>query len=250
MTIKQFLLLFFESLNPRAYRSLISRKKRDVAKYFFVLILYCVILSGLTNIPNFVKIPSQVEGTLSKISKLNITGLDVEITEPVTLLDQPKIVIDFSPNLTIDNEWILITKENVQFKKLQLKLFEPISTQEKPIEEYSNVLQSANMINGTYCIILFIMLPSLFFLSYLLNFAKYSIIVTFVLFLSFIATKILKRKIRFQNLLKSVFFASTIMIFLDIVISPLINLSIVPFLLYLGILSLVLKDEKHYPQKK
>ena len=95
MTIKQFLLLFVQSLNPRAYRSLISRKKRDVAKYFFVLILYCVILSGLTNIPNFVKIPSQVEGTLSKISKLNITGLDVEITEPVTLLDQPKIVIDF-----------------------------------------------------------------------------------------------------------------------------------------------------------
>lgn len=244
MDLKQFLLMFVQSLNPRAYTQLLSRKKREVASFFITLLLYCVLLSGLTNIPNFVNFPKQVEGAVSKISTLNITGLDVEITEPVTLLETPKVVIDFSENNTLDKEFVLITKNEIFFKKFQPKLFNLFITEQKPVSELGDVLNTVRSIKGTYWIVLFILLPSLFFISYLLNFTKYSIIITLVFILSFIILKLTKKKLNFQHHLKAAFYSSTIMIFLDIVISPLFNLSVIPFLLYLGILTWVLINQK------
>ena len=206
MDIKQFLLIFVQSLNPKAYKTLSSRKKREVASYFFTLLFYCVLLSGLTNIPNFIEFPHQVEGAVSKITTFNITGLDVEITEPVTLLEHPKIVIDFSKNNTLDKEYVLITKEEIFFRKFQPKLFKPVVTEQKPVAELGNVLETVSTINGTYWIVLIILLPSLFFISYLLNMIKYGLLITLVFILSFIILNISKKKVNIQHQLKSVFF--------------------------------------------
>ncbi len=251
MKAKEFLLIFVQSLNPKAYPQLFSRKKREVAKYFFTLLFYCVLLSGLTNLPNFIMFPQQVEGAISKITRFNITGLDVEISEPVVLLDRPKIVIDFSENITMEGKWLLITKSDIYYKKFQPRLFSPVSTEQKPVAEYSDLLDDITRIGGTYWIILIILLPSLFFMSYFLNFFKYSVIVSLMFMLSYLFTRfILRKKLNLQHIIKAVFFSSSVMIFLDIVITPLLNLSVIPFLLYLIILSLVLYNESEKKQRQ
>ncbi len=238
MRLKNFLFLLVKSLNPLNYKMLITQKKRDVVKYFLFLLFFAIIIGGIFSIPRLVHFPEQIEKTVAKFETFNITGVDVELKEPIVLLKRPRIVLDLSPNRTqLQEETILVTKTHIMWKRFSPSLWEfrLFTTEKKPVEEYSDILQDVNRIKSSYIIFFIMILPSLFFIVYLLNFVKFSLLIILFTLLGFIFMKIRKKKSPLFRIMRAATFAMTLFVILDVSILPLFNFGILPLLIYIVI---------------
>ncbi len=236
MRLKEFVFLFFKSLNPLDYKMLVMRKKRDTLKYFFMLLFFCIILSGFTNLPKLSHMKQNFNATLSKFERFNITGIDIELKEPIILLNSPKIVLDLSENRSsLENENILITKSDIIWRKFKPSLwdFTLYKTETRPVEKYSNVLENANRISGIYWLLFFFLLPSIFLIIYTLNLIKYSLLIIMFTLVAYLISLILKRKVKLLLMWRVAVFSISIMVFLELVMAPLFNLGILPLLIYI-----------------
>lgn len=228
---------------------LVTRKKRDTFKYFFMLLFFCIILSGFTNLPKLSHMRQNFNETLSKFERFEITGIDIELREPIVLLNYPKTVLDLSENRSeIVDESVLITKSDIMWRKFKPSLwdFTLYKTETKPVEEYSDVLESANSIRGIYWILFFLLLPSLFLIVFLLNLIKYSLLITLFTLVAYLIMLISKRQVKLLLVWRAAVFGLSIMVFLDVVISPLFNLGVLPLVSYIFMffLAILLTFEK------
>ena len=243
MRIKEFIFLFFKSLNPLDYKMLVQRKKRDTFKYFFMLLFFCILLSAFTNLPRLSHMRQNFNTTLSKFERFEITGIDIELREPLILLNSPKIVLDLSENRSdLIDENILITKSNIMWRKFKPSLwdFSLYKTETKPVQEYSDVLESAHSIRGIYWLLFFFLLPSIFLIVFSLNLIKYSLLILMFTLVAYLIMLITKRKIKLLLVWRTAVFTISIMVFLDLVISPLFNLGVLSFISYIFMFSLAM----------
>ncbi|MBI3032381.1 hypothetical protein HYY69_02810 [Candidatus Woesearchaeota archaeon] len=90
-----------------------------------------------------------------------------------------------------------------------------------------------------YTIIL--ILPSLFLLFYLLSFIKYFAIILLVSLITYVITRISSWDLPGSFIINSAFYASPLLIFLDILSMPFFNIYAVPLLIYLVFYSIILK---------
>ena len=232
MDIKQFIYLYIKSFNPTNYKEIIRKKNYD---YFLMLIFILVILGGIFSIPRIIHYPENIEESLAKFNRFNITGIDIQTSEPIILLRNPKTVLDLTQDRELTNETILITKSQIQWKKFRPSLFnmEIFKTEKKPISEYSNVLENANKIKGLYWLIFIVLLPSLFFLVFILNFVKFFVIVILFSLLAYLLLKTRYKRTRFTKILRIAIFSVSLMMTLEIAIAPLFSFGIIPFILFL-----------------
>lgn len=248
MRFSEFAFLMIRSLNPEDYKALSTRKKRDTISYFLMLLVLSILIGFVFSIPKLLAVPEKIENTLMKFEKFNITGLDIEAKEPIVLLQLPKTVLDLTQNTTnITDEVVLITRSDIYWKKFRPSLFEwrLFETESKHVSEYSDVLQSAGKLSGgTYWLLLIIMLPSMFFAAFLLNFIKFTIIILLTTAIAYAAAKIKRKKTRLFTIWKVAVFSSTIMLLISIGLSPLFNLGpffgLLPLILYLLIFYLAM----------
>ncbi len=249
MRVKEFIFLFFKSLNPLDYKILVQRKKRDTIKYFYMLLFFAIILGAITNLPKLSHMKRDFNTTLSKFERFEITGLDIELKEPIVLLNPPKIVLDLSENRSlIGDENILITKSDIIWKKFKPSLwdFSLYKTETKPVQEYSDVLESAYSIRGMYWLLFFFLLPSIFLIIFSLNLIKYSLLILMFTILAYLIMILTKRKIKLLLIWRAAVFSISIMVFLELVITPLFNLGILPLISYIFMffLAILLTFEK------
>lgn len=255
MRFSEFAFLIVKSLNPEEYKILAQRKKRDTVKYFIYLLVLTILMGFIFSIPKIVAAPSKVESILLKFERFNITGLDIQAKEPIVLLSYPKTVLDLTGNTTnMSNEMVLITNKDIMWKKLRPDLFKwkLFETESKQITEYSDVISDVGGIKGgTFWILALILLPSIFFALFLVNFIKYAFIIMFFTFFAYILMKLKRKKARFFTVWRVAVFASSVMLITGIGISPLFNMGIYynlfPVLLYalmfyLGLLVVTEKD--------
>ena len=236
MRIKEFIFLFIKSLNPLDYNILVQRKKRDALKYFFMLLFFAILLGAITNLPKLSHMRQNFNTTLSKFERFEITGIDISLKEPIVLLDSPKIILDLSENRSeIKDESVLITKSNIMWKKFKPSLwdFSLYKTEKKPVEEYSDVLESAHSIRGVYWLLFFFLLPSIFLIIYTLNLIKYSLLIMMFSLVAYLILILTKRKINYLLIWRAAVFSISIMVFLELVITPLFDLGILPLLSYI-----------------
>jgi hypothetical protein len=233
---KDFFGLFTSALNPLAYKDLMKRRKRDATQYFLKLLFFSVILSGILSIPYIIHFPDRVDDVVSKFSRFNITKVDIEMNEPITLLGQPKIVLDLrASGINASDEFILITKTDVYMKKFKPSIFSWrfFETEKTPVGEYSDVLQNFERVKSTYLIAFIFLLPSIFFVVYTLHLVKYALLILISCYIGYLICFLSKAKIRFSHVLRTAVFSSTLMVILDVGISPLINLGVIPLLSYI-----------------
>ncbi len=260
MRISEFTFLLVKSLNPGDYKMLVTRKKRETMKYFFMLLLFSIIIGFIFSIPKLMAVPSKIDTVFMKFERFNITGIDIEANEPIVLLKYPKTVLDLTENRNnISSEMILITKSDIIWKKFSPSLFQwrLFLTEQKPISEYSDILHNAGRIKGgAYWLLLILLLPSIFLIVLLLNFIKYTLIISIATFIGLLIVKLKGKKAKLFTIWRVAIFSSSIMIMIEIGLSPLFNFSIYfsifPILLYflMFYLAMLVISEKEINFKK
>jgi hypothetical protein len=260
MRINEFLFMFSKALNPGDYKILISRRKRDTMKYLLMLLFFSILIGFIFSIPKIIDVPNKIEVVLQKFESFNITRVDIQTKEPIVLLDFPRTVIDLTGNTTnLTNEIFLITKSDIMWKRIDPNLFDWrfFTTEKKQVGEFSDVIQTFGKINGgTYWLLFFFFLPSLFLFVYVFNLMKYCILIGLITLIGYIVIKIKKKKTNLFGVWRTAVFSSTIMITLDMAISPLFKynfyLNVLPLLLYIlmFVLAMLVISEKEIDLKK
>ncbi len=260
MRLNEFTFIFAKSLNPGDYKLLVTRKKRDTLKYFFLLLFLSILLGFILSTPKIVSVPNKIETFLAKFESFNISKVDVQANEKIVLLEFPKTVIDFTGNQTnITDEIILITKSDIMWKKVSPSLFgwRVFETNTKPIEEYSDVISNfGNIKGGTYWLLFILFIPSVFLFIYMFNLLKYVFLIGLVTFIGYFVVKIKRKKTSLFGVWKTAVFSSTIMVFIDMAIAPLFKfnffIGVLPLLLYIlmFILAMLVISEKEIEMKR
>ncbi|AJF61966.1 TPA: hypothetical protein HA239_02700 [Candidatus Woesearchaeota archaeon] len=212
MRIKEFVFLFVKSLSPQQYTMLITRKKRDAALYFTYLMILFVLISAVINIPSFYDFPQTIQ-------KFNFTG----IGEKTTVLQQPKVVLDFTPGeKDLTNEALIITEEKIVQWKFQpnISTFRLFEQETKEIPGYF------------YWILLLFLLPSYFFVAFVMTSVKYLLLGLLFVAIGIIFDLILKRKAGVFKLARAAAFSLTIPVLLASA-SILLGINLYPVLFYL-----------------
>ena len=236
MRLNEFVFLLTKTFNPGDYKMLVARKKRDAVQYFLLLLLFCLVIGFLLNIPNIITSHDYFDQQLSKFERFNISVVDIELKEPLILFEEPKIVVDFSENASIGDKAVLITRTEVMWKKpspdiFQLRLF---TTERKPVAEFSDVVSNIRALKFIYWAIFIAVLPSLFFVFYVFYLLKYTLIMLFVTLVGYFIVKLRNRRSGVIRTAKIAVFSSTILVTADVALSRLLNIGTISFLIYLA----------------
>ncbi|MFH2020398.1 MAG: DUF1189 family protein [archaeon] len=235
MNFKEFFIVFYQALNPIGYRSLMSRKKREILTYFFMLLFFCVIIGAILSIPSLMSFPKKVEGALSKFSTFNITNVDIDLKEPLILMHSPLIVMDLSENRSyVSDETILITKTDVYIKKLDIN-FDKLSlfqTEKLPVRDFSDIKENFETVKNTYWLLFLFLLPSILFAIYVLNLTKYLFVIASAWVIVYIIQFIRGKKAKLSHHWRTAVLTSTVMVVLEVALSPIIKLGMLPIIIY------------------
>ncbi len=230
MNIKEFIFTIFKSLNPDSFKKLIEGKFKDALLYFTFLILFALIISSILFMPKLIALPDAINEKFSKFNYFNIS-INQEMNEPLTLMEEPLIVIDTTKERNRTNEFLLIT-ENYIFRK---GLFREEKTE---IKSFSNILYNKEKIMKFVLYSLIILLPSIFIIAYAFFFIKYILIILITWAIAILILKLTKHKFSLLKIFKIGIYSSTIMILLEIIPLPFIRLRLIPFIVYLAIFSI------------
>ena len=110
--------------------------------------------------------------------------------------------------------------------------------------EYSDLAQDFNMIKDISWVLLVFLIPSILFFIYVLYFVKYGVLILLFTLITYLVVLFSKKKHKLMQVFKVAVFSITIMVLLDI-ISPLFNLGILPFLVYIVFFIVSLNLCKH-----
>jgi hypothetical protein len=246
MDLKSFFTIFVKSINPMNYGDLVGERKRDASLYFFYLIFFAIILGGIFSIPKLGYLPQALNNSISKFTKFTVTGVEIETSEPLILLKNPEIVLDFRPEPETKDAFLLVTQEDIYLRKFSPNLFQlsMYNTTRTPMSNYSDVLQDFNRFKGTLWIFFIFMLPSMLFFIYVLNIVKYLFILALVMIFTIMVALIFRYKMHMQNMLKTAIFSISIMAFMDISLAPFFDFKIFSFLIFIIIYVLALRYAK------
>ncbi len=227
MNIKEFIFTIFKSLNPDSFKKLIEGKFKDSLQYFSLLILFALIISSILFMPKLVALPATIDEKFSKFNYFNIS-IEQEMNEPLTLTENPLIVIDTTQERNRTNEFLLIT-ENYIFRK---GLFREEKTE---ITSFSNILYNKEKIMKFVLYSTLILIPSIFILAYLFFFIKFILIILATWGLAILILKLTKHKFKILKIFKIGIYSSTIMVLLEIIPLSFIRLRLIPLIIYLAI---------------
>ncbi|MBI2545810.1 hypothetical protein HYV81_01380 [Candidatus Woesearchaeota archaeon] len=139
---------------------------------------------------------------------------DIVMTAPIFFTDsQPLIIIDTSGTITsLENlpAKILITDKKIQFRSSLASIYEA------DISGYSNVIQHRVEIKRFLIYLIIVALPTILFILYLLLTIKYLILILLAIPIAFAITRAFRSNIMFRSVIRVVFYASAVMITLDV----------------------------------
>ncbi|NTV24183.1 MAG: DUF1189 family protein [Nanoarchaeota archaeon] len=243
MRLNEFIFLFKSSLSPENYRMLMTRRKRDTLQFLLMLVSISLLLGTILSFPRLLEFPQSVETALSNFEKFNITGIDVELKEPVVVWGYPKVIVDFTkqPQNHTDS-YLTITNSQIIRRVFSPSLFPPrlYDYEAKSISDYSNVLEVIRGIRWLYFVILIMVAPSVLFVLYLIYIAKYmvlSIIMTLIAFLLLVARG---KSAKHLHVWRTSIYAMSPLVVMELGLSPVLKLGILPFLVYILLMALSL----------
>jgi hypothetical protein len=229
MGLKEFVKTIFKTSNPFSAKYLVVEKKLiDAFIFFFLLLFLTLLITTLLYIPKIIKYPDYVQDKISKFDNLSII-FNGEMNSPLTISEKPLVVIDTSRN-NITNETILVSEGKTFFKWFFIK--------KEYNASHTNILDSPEKIKKFIILMTVLLAPVIWFALYIYLGMKYLLIILIAILVALIALKIAKRDIKFNLLLKAGIYSSTLMILLDLIPKPFINLRFIPILIFAGLFTI------------
>ncbi|MFH0874384.1 MAG: hypothetical protein V1859_00450 [archaeon] len=243
MTLKDFLVLFLRSLTPGKYKDLKDYSFASAVKYFLFLLLICVFTFGSISLVKEFPLSKSIEDRIGRFDEFRL-DLTIKATEPIILLDFPKIVLDFSGNRTgLKDEYAVITNDEIITKKFSpnISQFSLYNDEKTDISSYSDIVANKSKISGVLNFLAILILPSIFIVLYLYFMLRYLFFTALFFLISLVFFKTSKKgSFEARQLFKIALFSSTIMVLIDLLPKPFINLFISSVILYAAYFSLCL----------
>jgi len=228
--IKEFFLTILKSLNPDSLKDLSNRTLKESFQYVFSLVFIALAAMFLISIPKLMTLPDYFNEQFSNFDNLSIK-IKTEMNNPVIITqNNPQIIIDTTGNITkLDKGNLLIQKDSISYRRL-FKINQFNTT------NFGNVLENKNKVTGIIILIIVLMFPMFLVIFYILNFAKYIILILLFTIISLGIIKILRYKLKIKQIVNIIVYSSTIMIILELISLPYnLNKYLLPLPLLFGI---------------
>lgn len=225
-----FIWKFFQAINPISYDKLAMDHLVDAALYVPKILLSAFVIMLVISAPLLYGMPSYVDNLLSKTKDISIS-VNIENDVPINIPEKsPLITIDKNANISSGfNSKILISNDSVALKPMMCQIL-PITCPlydfgnvkvEKNLGGYSNVLSHKDFYTMFLTGLFFMMLPAILLMAYIMFLLKYFAIALIFSILAFAITRMARFEIHFGEVLKISFYATTLMILIEIIAIPL-----------------------------
>ncbi|HIH31126.1 TPA: hypothetical protein HA235_00310 [Candidatus Woesearchaeota archaeon] len=237
MQFKEYFYTLFKSLNPESYSELSERKLSEAFKYFLFIFIASFIVMLLLFIPSLLAFNSFWE---QKSVNLNQFELDasINVNNGFYLLKDPSIKIDKS-DANFTDARVMITEDSIHYRSL----FFFGKTKVLPLPSYD--LKDTDTARS----LLYLLLPSLIIWGFILFFAYFVFLILFTWVIGFVIVYFLNNKITAKRLLKIVFFASTILVSIQLVLLPFFRLLLLPVIAYWILILIIIFTLKDHVQE-
>lgn len=236
-------LLFFKRLwnvlNPKKYSQIVETDFSDSINFFSHTLFFAIMILGIIALILLVYAPNTINDEFSKITNLKLQG-DLMFTEPVTF---QKIGVVLSDNNTYNGENVLYTRGFFYTKPLLcffVKSYCLINN--KPVKmSYSFENDKDDFADFALYITLF-MLPAILVITYLFLWVKYSITILLAGILGYVYVKLSSKQLTLRKLFVAAFFASPVLMFIDVWPWLFVDLYFAPTLIYLLFYGIIIKQ--------
>ena len=217
-SIKKNLILFaktiLKSFNPDSYKDLANRSTKESFSYFASMLALSFIVMMLIAIPKFAMMPSYINDEMKSFDTLEIstnTEMNSDFEFPG---ERPFITIDTNSNSTkLEKENILVTDDYIIYKSFFM-------TKKIPTSDIKDLKENSYVVQKLLFYLMIFMLPSLLLFGYALFFIKYLVLIGLGVLILYGILKIRNHDIKFNKVYKIGFYASTIMVLLDVLTIP------------------------------
>ncbi|MBN1386655.1 DUF1189 family protein [Candidatus Woesearchaeota archaeon] len=208
-----FFRTFFHAFNPMLYRELANRPCKKVVSYYLSLIFIVFIIVTLIALPQIIGMSSFLQDQISHFSEFSV-DITQKMDSPIILPEKDSMfILDTAGTIDISGystPFMYITNKEIMtrcwFRENHIML-----------DDYSDVAGNSQRISSLLTTVLILMLPSLIFFAYMFFALKYLIIILIASLLVFILIRLLKFEIYYKEVLKVGFYASTVMVVVEIV---------------------------------
>lgn len=211
--LKRFWDTFTASLNPARYDKLDHRLSASF-RYYAVMILFMILLTGVLFIPSLFSLPERVQQEMRKFDSLNVT-MDYKLKEPIIIpRHDPILVIDVIDNPTpVQDGMFVINGDSFSYRPY-------LYGKPAAIRSQDNILETTSGAGPLFQMLVVLGIPVLLVSSYAYFFIKYLIIVVVASVIGFILTRVARFAIDYVDTFRIAIHASTIMAGLGLLTKP------------------------------
>ncbi|MFP4402796.1 MAG: hypothetical protein ACOC3X_00015 [Nanoarchaeota archaeon] len=227
-----FIKIFFLSLYPDNYHKFTDKRIKDIAKYFFSLILLIFLLINILLIVKSFLFINSLDDRLNYFNNLSI-DINMNLTEDIYLLNDN---VKITQQGNYSGEFMFISNEKIAFKKKECLIIPALcifNNKHKEIKtnELKDILNFKDEINSLiiFLTIVFIPIISIFITFFIL--IKVILLILLIFILIKILSLLTKFKITNKKLLFIVIYAST----MYLIIEPFNLLIINTYYIHLGL---------------
>ncbi|MGV8151156.1 MAG: hypothetical protein ACP5NV_05500 [Candidatus Woesearchaeota archaeon] len=236
MALKDLFYTIFKSLNPESYDELTSRRSINAVGYFFFIFFLATVLMLVLLIPTFFSVPEYLNS-----QALNFERVDVDfnfvLKEPFYLLEDPAIRVEQSGGELNDSR-VLITEDGIFYKSFILfgaKKSIPLT------KSYDLSTQNPELAN-----LFLFLLPSVIFWSAIFFLVYFILIILFTFVVALGFSWIFGSRIKPSRVIKIVFFSSTILILVQLLLIPFFRTIFIPVIVYWLLVIIILFMSKDH----
>ncbi len=224
MRFTQRLVLLLKTLNPDSYAGLCAQLKLgDAVRQFLFTFLFLFALMLLLLVPAAVVDAPLLRSRLASFDSFAVGG-NFSAARPVTLVAQPRVVVDLSGNASLDGASVLFSDEGVSWKRWLL-----FGESSRP---WSALTDAKRAPAGTYLFLLLFLAPSIAVWAGLLFLVKDALLVILFGLLAWLLPHLWRVRLSAANGFKLALFAATVMMVVELLLFPFWRTWWLPLLLY------------------
>ncbi len=232
--MKQFFKEVWQTFLPSTWPELSKRPLGKSIGYFSKVLVLAFVIMFLLAIPSLIKLPGVISEQLGKFEALQLDG-NFTMTSPIKMPKSESIIIfDTSGAYTeLTTQRVLITEKTIFYRPF-------FKTYELDTSELKDLKQNRNQVKNFLSVLVFFLLPSIVFYTYLAIWLKYFLIITLLSLVLFLLLDLTHWRRRWKELFVIACYVSLIPVIAEVVVSSINANLLIPVFNLFGLITLYL----------
>lgn len=240
---------FFKSFWPDYYHDLSQHTLQHAFSYFLKAWLLAFLIFGILSLGYVFKLSGVLQSEFAKIEAFDITT-NITVTEPLHL--PPSVVVANAQDY--NNELLLITAQQLSYRDPLCLVLRSLCLYERdPIvwkaEELQASLRDKTELSKEVYGFFLLMIPGIVLGIFILYGLKYLVLILLASFVMYLLSLVTSYDIPVKKLLVMAFYSSTLMMLIEMISMPYVNLYFVPFVVYIVVLGVAVMLVSHKKEK-